>query len=228
MVLKRSIAIRACPPEVAEFPLDARGNDFISIRFEHAYANCWFQSTSTIFLSNCTRDLWILGIEVQKKRKKKRSRKLVSIDRTFVSTPALYYNEKKEKRRKIPFSEISRTVQVAVSQDDATPATCPTSVLAGTTALGCSRLSFNEFFPSHPPSLPPISHPSISLADVIKRNVTRKFSGALRPGSDHCTYPRFIAVCTTHFARPPSIAARSRSTGYSRRSCHSIVSNLRS
>lgn len=135
---------------------------------------------------------------------------------------------RKKKRRKIPFSEISRTVQVAVSQDDATPATCPTSVLAGTTALGCSRLSFNEFFPSHPPSLPPISHPSISLADVIKRNVTRKFSGALRPGSDHCTYPRFIAVCTTHFARPPSIAARSRSTGYSRRSCHSIVSNLRS
>lgn len=87
----------------------------------------------------------------RKERKNDRGNLFPSIGLSFRHLHFITTRRKK-KRRKIPFSEISRTVQVAVSQDDATPATCPTSVLAGTTALGCSRLSFNEFFPSHPPA----------------------------------------------------------------------------
>lgn len=169
--------------------------------------------------------LWDLWENLEKEykiyrfTKEKKEEISLIIDRTFfLRVKHLHCHKRRKKKKKLAFQRYR-----GFSRRYTMPATCPTSVLAGTTALGCSRVSFNEFLPSQP-----ISRPSISLEDVIKRNVTRKFSGALRPGSDHCTYPRFIAVCTTHFARPPSIAARSRSAGYSRRSCHSIVSNLRS
>lgn len=91
----------------------------------------------------------------REKKIRKRSFRRYKFRRIPYQTPAL--SQKEEEKEKIPISEtISRTVQVAVSRYDTIPATCPTSVLAGTTALGLarSRVSFNEFS-AVPPSLPP-------------------------------------------------------------------------
>ena len=55
------------------------------------------------------------------------------------------------------------------------------------------------------PAVVVVSRPS-SLADVIKRNVTRKFSGALRTGRiiARTRHRARFTVCTIHFARFPA------------------------